>query len=316
MQLSDIRSGGKRAVARALSALDRPELSEDQTTLLDEAFNAPQGRVIGLTGPPGVGKSTLTQALIEKLRADDQSVAVVAIDPSSQATGGALLGDRTRLSLDPEDKNLFVRSLAARNRLGGLSDHAIAAAMLLRALYDVVLVETVGIGQSDADVALIADTSLLCVQPGSGDALQFMKAGIMEWPDVIAVTKADTGAMARRARADVEGALGLAAFDGDGPSVHLVSAKTGDGIPDLITALRSQQVRGRAKQAENLVRDAVARRFGTHGLSRLGLARHGLSSLGLARLGLSRPGNADLLAAAKGPFGAIFATSASLSGHT
>jgi LAO/AO transport system kinase len=296
MQLNDIRSGGKRAVARALSQLDRAALSENQATLLDEAFASPQGRVIGLTGPPGVGKSTLTQALIERLRADSQSVAVIAVDPSSQSTGGALLGDRTRLSLDPEDRQLFVRSLAARHRLGGLSDHAIAAAMLLRALYDVVLVETVGIGQSDADVALIADTSLLCVQPGSGDALQFMKAGIMEWPDVIAVTKADTGPMARRARADVEGALGLAAFEGGGPLVHLVSAKTGDGVGDLITALTSYTLPSRASQAANLLRDAIARRFGTHGLSRLETLK--------------------TLESADGPFGAIFATSASFSRHT
>jgi LAO/AO transport system kinase len=162
-----------------------------------------------------------------------------------------------------------VRSLAARDRLGGLSDHAIAATMLLRALFDVVLVETVGIGQSDADVALIADRSLLCVQPGSGDALQFMKAGIMEWPDVIAVTKADTGALARRARADVEGALGLAAFDGKGPRVCLVSARTGDGVDDLVSTLLTDVKIDRQGQAEHLLRDAVTRRFGSHGASLL-----------------------------------------------
>jgi LAO/AO transport system kinase len=141
--------------------------------------------------------------------------------------------------------------------------------MLLRALFDVVLVETVGIGQSDADVALIADRSLLCVQPGSGDALQFMKAGIMEWPDVIAVTKADTGALARRARADVEGALGLAAFDGKGPRVCLVSARTGDGVDDLLSALLTEVPIDRQGQAERLLRDAITRRFGSHGASLL-----------------------------------------------
>ncbi|MFN3226896.1 MAG: ArgK/MeaB family GTPase [Hyphomicrobiales bacterium] len=269
MPLEDLKTGGKRAIARALSRLDRPNLTAEDATLLDEAFAKPLGMVIGLTGPPGVGKSTLTQALIERLRATEKSVAVIAVDPSSQKTGGALLGDRTRLSLDPEDAKLFVRSLAARDRLGGLSDHAIAATMLLRALFDVVLVETVGIGQSDADVALIADRSLLCVQPGSGDALQFMKAGIMEWPDVIAVTKADTGALARRARADVEGALGLAAFDGKGPRVCLVSARTGDGVDDLVSALLTEAVIERKGQAEHLLRDAVTRRFGSHGASLL-----------------------------------------------
>lgn len=269
MPLEDLKTGGKRAIARALSRLDRTNLTVEDAALLDEAFAAPLGMVIGLTGPPGVGKSTLTQALIERLRATGKSVAVIAVDPSSQKTGGALLGDRTRLSLDPEDAKLFVRSLAARDRLGGLSDHAIAATMLLRALFDVVLVETVGIGQSDADVALIADRSLLCVQPGSGDALQFMKAGIMEWPDVIAVTKADTGALARRARADVEGALGLAAFDGQGPSVCLVSARTGDGVDELVSALVTDVKIDRQGQAEHLLDDAVTRRFGSHGASQL-----------------------------------------------
>lgn len=265
--LAELTSGTKREIARALSALDRPILNETHTALLDEAFHAPRGAVIGLTGPPGVGKSTLTQVLIETIRADGQSVAVIAIDPSSQSTGGALLGDRTRLSLDPDDHKLFVRSLAARNRLGGLSDHAIAAAILLRALYDVVLVETVGIGQSDADVALIADRSLLCVQPGSGDALQFMKAGIMEWPDVICVTKADTGAPAHRAKADVEGALGLSAQKASVP-VCLVSARTGEGVDGLVAALLTGKHRERAGQSERLLRDAIARRFGSHGVER------------------------------------------------
>lgn len=269
--LSELKTGSKRAIARALSALDRSALKPEHAGLLDEAFHAPLGKVIGLTGPPGVGKSTLTQALIEKIRAGGQSVAVVAIDPSSQSTGGALLGDRTRLSLDPDDHKLFVRSLAARNRLGGLSDHAIAATILLRALFDVVLVETVGIGQSDADVALIADRSLLCVQPGSGDALQFMKAGIMEWPDVICVTKADTGALAHRAKADVEGALGLAVQEKSVP-ICLVSARTGEGVDVLVAALLTGTYNERTGQSERLLRDAINRRFGSYGVERSDVA--------------------------------------------
>lgn len=265
--LNGLKTGSKRAIARALSALDRSVLKPEHAALLDEAFHAPLGNVIGLTGPPGVGKSTLTQALIEKIRAGGQSVAVVAIDPSSQSTGGALLGDRTRLSLDPDDHKLFVRSLAARNRLGGLSDHAIAATILLRALFDVVLVETVGIGQSDADVALIADRSLLCVQPGSGDALQFMKAGIMEWPDVICVTKADTGALAHRAKAGVEGALGLAVQEKSVP-ICLVSARTGEGVDALVAALLTGTYNERTGQSERLLRDAINRRFGSYGVER------------------------------------------------
>ena len=133
---------------------------------------------------------------------------MIAVDPSSRRTGGALLGDRARIATDPEDRGVFVRSMAARDRLGGLSDQTVAAMVLMRAIYDLVLVESVGIGQSEADISFVADTVLLCVQPGSGDSLQFMKAGVTELPDVVAVTKADMEA-ARRTRADVEGALTL-----------------------------------------------------------------------------------------------------------
>lgn len=290
--LHALKIGTKRDIARALSALDRPALSQEQAALLDEAFHASLGQVIGLTGPPGVGKSTLTQSLIETIRAGGQSVAVVAIDPSSQSTGGALLGDRTRLSLDPDDAKLFVRSLAARNRLGGLSDHAIAATILLRALFDVVLVETVGIGQSDADVTLIADRSLLCVQPGSGDALQFMKAGIMEWPDVICVTKADTGALAHRAKADVEGALGLAVQKNAIP-VCLVSARTGEGVDALVAALLTSKYNERKGQSERLLRDAISRRFGSYGAEKTDLKQ--------------------CLATTDGPFGAFLEATGNLS---
>ncbi|MEM1284617.1 MAG: methylmalonyl Co-A mutase-associated GTPase MeaB [Pseudomonadota bacterium] len=268
MALETLRTGGKRALARTLSRLDRADLSPEDAALLDEAFADPLGIVIGLTGPPGVGKSTLTQALIEQGRAVGKTVAVIAVDPSSPRTGGALLGDRTRLSLDPEDDGLFVRSLAARNRLGGLSDHAIASTVLLRALFDWVIVETVGIGQSDDDITLVADQSVLCVQPGSGDALQFMKAGIMEWPDIICVTKSDTGAMARRAKADVEGALGLAVPSGDNPAVLLVSGRTGEGLEALMQELLARTAPQRERQAARLLRDAVQHRFGVHGLAK------------------------------------------------
>jgi LAO/AO transport system kinase len=290
--IAGLRAGTKRDIARALSSLDRSVLTDKQAALLDEAFRARLGKVIGLTGPPGVGKSTLTQALIERIRTSGQSVAVIAIDPSSQSTGGALLGDRTRLSLDPNDDKVFVRSLAARDRLGGLSDHAIAATILLRALYDLVLVETVGIGQSDADVALIADRSLLCVQPGSGDALQFMKAGIMEWPDVICVTKGDTGALAHRAKADVEGALGLSVQAKPVP-VCLVSARTGEGMERLIEALLFNNFSPDPHRAIRLLRDAVGRRFGSYGVERIDLI--------------------DCLARSDGPFSAFVKASQELS---
>ena len=184
------------ARSRARSPRSRPQAhSGALAALLDAACAAARAHVIGLTGPPGVGKSTLTNTLVARARARGETVGVIAVDPSSRRTGGALLGDRARIATDPEDRGVYVRSMAARDRLGGLSDQTVAAMVLMRAIYDLVLVESVGIGQSEADISFVADTVLLCVQPGSGDSLQFMKAGVTELPDVVAVTKAD---MAKR----------------------------------------------------------------------------------------------------------------------
>ena len=138
---------------------------------------------------------------------------VIAVDPSSRRSGGALLGDRTRIETDPADPGVFVRSMAARRRLGGVADLTFPAAVLMRACFDWVIVETVGVGQSEVEIADCADLVVFCAQPGSGDALQFMKAGVMEMPDVVLVTKGDLGAPASRAAADVRGALSLAAAE-------------------------------------------------------------------------------------------------------
>ena len=157
----------------------------------------PRAHVVGVTGPPGVGKSSLCAALVAAWRKDGKTVGVIAVDPSSKASGGALLGDRVRIVHDPADDGVFVRSMAARDRLGGLADQTLAAMVVMRALFDRVLIETVGVGQSETDVAGVADTVVFCVQPGSGDSLQFMKAGIVEIPHLIVVTKADLGAAGR-----------------------------------------------------------------------------------------------------------------------
>ena len=228
--LPGLARGGKAALARVLSALesapDHPELA----TLMDAASAAPRGMVIGITGPPGVGKSTLLGAFIARLRARGETVAVIAVDPSSRRSGGALLGDRIRIASDPQDEGLFVRSMAARRRLGGLSDIAFPAALLMRALYDRVFVETVGVGQSETEIADCADLVVFCAQPGSGDSLQYMKAGIIEEPDVMLVTKGDIGAMASRTAGDLRVALTLAAGAGAAPPVEVVSAQSGAGI--------------------------------------------------------------------------------------
>ena len=165
------------------------------------------GHIVGVTGPPGAGKSTLLSQLVAGWRSRDRSVAVLAVDPSSKRSGGALLGDRARIEYDPSDTAIFIRSMAAGDRLGGLAPATRAAAHALAAAFDVVVIETVGVGQSETEVAEVADTVAVVVQPGSGDVLQFLKSGIMEIPDVLVVTKADLGQVAVSARRDLHAAL-------------------------------------------------------------------------------------------------------------
>ncbi|MEO0620091.1 MAG: methylmalonyl Co-A mutase-associated GTPase MeaB [Pseudomonadota bacterium] len=273
LSLEEISGTGKAAVARALTQVE--ERADDPTTvaLLDEAWLAQTAHIIGLTGPPGVGKSTLIDAMITRYRKAGRTVAVVAVDPSSRRTGGALLGDRTRFYNRAEDHNVFVRSLASRGALGGLTQLAFPSVTLLAALYDYVLVETVGVGQSEAAVSSVAQTVVLCVQPGSGDSLQFMKAGIMEIPDIAVVTKADTGRAARQALSDLAGALSLGAGH-DAPIPQLaVSATANTGIDELIDALaahhrdteQEKRQATREAQAEAWVREQVEAHFGARG---------------------------------------------------
>lgn len=274
LRIGDIDPGRKADIARALSRVEETGGTVRHAAFIDEAARTARARIIGLTGPPGVGKSTLTNRLVKAWRRDGLTVAVIAVDPSSRLTGGALLGDRTRLTTDPDDTGVFVRSFAARDRLGGLSDHAVAAIRVISAFFDRVLVESVGIGQSESDLAFAVDTTILCVQPGSGDSLQFMKAGIMELPDIVAVTKADMGRDARRALADVEGALSLGPDDRTA-EVLMLSSETGEGIDDLVAAcdrhadaLRQQGRLARRRAAQDLYwyRDAIRRQFGEWGL--------------------------------------------------
>ncbi|GEQ99959.1 hypothetical protein JCM17845_05830 [Iodidimonas gelatinilytica] len=168
--LDAVRRGGKVALAQALSDLERAPDARATLSLLDAAYHAPKGHVIGLTGPPGVGKSTLAAALVRHWRSMGESVGVVAVDPSSKIGGGSLLGDRMRMAADPEDQNLFIRSMAAGGQLGGLSESAFPAIILMRALFDRVLVETVGVGQSETDISGVADSVVFCVQPVRGIA--------------------------------------------------------------------------------------------------------------------------------------------------
>ncbi|MBI3203606.1 MAG: methylmalonyl Co-A mutase-associated GTPase MeaB [Myxococcales bacterium] len=234
------------SVARAISLVEdrRPEAEAAAIELLRALSRSGRGAAchrVGVTGPPGVGKSTLVSALIRGWRARGRSVGVLAVDPSSPRSGGALLGDRARIELDPDDREVFVRSMASGGQLGGLARAAGAAVEVLSAVFDVVLIETVGVGQSETDIEHVADTVLFVVQPASGDVLQFIKAGIVEIPDVVAVNKADLGAVAVRAVAELESALRLGA-EASGraePRVLATSASTGVGIGEVLAALEA-----------------------------------------------------------------------------
>jgi LAO/AO transport system kinase len=193
------------------------------------------GHVVGVTGPPGAGKSTLLGALVRLWRAGDRTVAVLAVDPSSRRSGGALLGDRARIDADPADRGVFVRSMAAGGRLGGLAPATRAAAQALAVAFDVVVIETVGVGQSETEVAEAADAVAVLVQPGSGDVLQFLKAGIMEVPDVLVVTKADLGPVAERSLEDLRAAL--RALGSPAPVVAVSAVPPPRGLEELSAAL-------------------------------------------------------------------------------
>lgn len=277
LTLKDLTDGGKAAMAEALAVLESSPDAPQTIGLLDAAYAAPRGQVIGITGPPGVGKSTLLGSLIPQLREAGRTVGVIAVDPSSRQTGGALLGDRLRLMTDPEDSGVFVRSMAARDRLGGLAELTVGGMLLMRAVFDTVLIETVGVGQSETDVAWIADTVVFCVQPGSGDSLQFMKAGIMEIPDLAVVTKSDME-VAQRTKADLRAALAHQRRS-DGWSVPIlpVAAQKGTGIAPLVAAIGRHTAwlaeAGRLESrrhanAKAWFREALTTRFGREGVKR------------------------------------------------
>lgn len=272
-----LRERDRSAASAVLNLLESTTQAdrEQALALLSEVSPAklghePAGQVVGVTGPPGAGKSTLLSALLRAWRSTGRSVAMLAVDPSSRASGGSLLGDRARIEFDPSDREVFIRSTAAGERLGGLAFGTRAAGQALAVAFDVVVIETVGVGQAEADIADAADVVVVVVQPGSGDVLQFLKSGIMEIPDVLVVTKADLGQVAISARRDVNAAL-RSLGRRDTPVVAVSSLSPPTGIEDLLQAIDSS-----AAAIDLPARRTAARRAaalsdfaGEHGMSAL-----------------------------------------------
>lgn len=237
----------RRALARGISLVENaaPELRAIMSGLAPHTGNA---RIVGLTGAPGVGKSTTSNALVTALRSRGESVAVLAVDPSSPFTGGALLGDRVRMQEHSGDSGVFIRSMASRGHLGGLSWATPHALRLLDAAgFDVLLVETVGVGQAEVDIAAHADTTVVLSAPGMGDAVQAAKAGVLEIADILAVNKADRdGARATVRELRQMVAQGEGDTDRWKPPIVSTVAENGDGVEELLGRVDAHQEHMRA----------------------------------------------------------------------
>ena len=264
--------GDRRAVARAIS---RVEAEGASAASMVRAVHARTGRayLVGVTGAPGVGKSTLVDRLAVALRAADRTVGVLAVDPSSPFSGGAVLGDRVRMQAHAGDDGVFVRSMASRGQLGGLSRATGDAALVLDAAgFDVVVIETVGVGQAEVEISRAADATLVVTMPGGGDGVQALKAGVMEIADVFVVNKADH-AGADRAVAEIEAMLHLKDHrPGEWqPPVLQTRATEGRGVDEVVEAVGRFRARGgdglrqrRRARVMTRVRELVARRFLDH----------------------------------------------------
>jgi LAO/AO transport system kinase len=292
-----LREGDRTAAAAALNVIENRADRDASERLLHEVSPAalgkePDAHVIGITGPPGAGKSSLLSVLVAEWRKRNMTVAVLAVDPSSRRSGGSLLGDRARIEHDPRDDGVLIRSTAAGGRLGGLAAATREAAEALAPAFDVVVVETVGVGQSETDVEDVCDTVAVVVQPASGDVLQFLKAGIMEVPDLLVVTKTDLGELATRSRRELGQAL-TAVGSPDVPVLAVSSVPPPSGIGELADALEAH--RERTDLAERRVRarrGAALREFaaehGERALRELGGRREA------GRLLEAQPGSASV----------------------
>ena len=236
-------AGDRRSLARLLTAV------ENRTLVGEAALRrlyplAGRAHLVGITGPPGAGKSTLVAALVGHLRAAGRTVAVVAVDPSSPITGGAILGDRVRMQAYAGDRDVFIRSMAARGHAGGLASTTGAACAVLDAVgFEIVMIETVGTGQSEVEVAAAADTTVVLEAPEMGDEVQAIKAGLLEVADLVVVNKGDRPG-AQRTASQLRAMLGGGRRGIHGPPVLITTAATGAGVPELLAAIDRRRGEG------------------------------------------------------------------------
>ncbi len=267
-----VLAGDPRAVARAISLVENE--APNAADLIRRIFpRTGRAYLVGVTGPPGAGKSTLVDRMVAALRASGRTVGVIAVDPTSPFTGGAILGDRVRMQAHAGDSGVFIRSMATRGHLGGLAHATSEAALVLDAAgKDVILIETVGVGQDEIDIVRTADISVVTIVPGSGDEVQALKAGIMEIADIFVVNKADREG-ADRTVASIEALLGLQTFPAGSwrPPIVKTEATTGKGVAELIETIArfreqsSSSSRGRCvARAEWRLRELIGQRLVRH----------------------------------------------------